>query len=248
MPLSLDQQNAYRARYAALTPGWQPATALYEAVIRAWLKPGMRVLDLGCGRGGALEQLGAAVTYPLGLDPDERSLAEHRLPNLPRMVATADAIPLRAASVDLVLSSWVLEHLPDPARTFREVARVLRPGGAFIFLAPGANSPAALLNRALHPLQARLVPLLYGRAEADAFPVVYRANTRRRIEALARETGLTCHTFSPVKDPTYFAFHPIIFRLNVALARILPESMAEHFVGVCIPITSPARALAPAPR
>ena len=233
MPLSLDKQNAYRARYAEMRPGWRPATILYEAVIREHLTPGKRVLDLGCGRGGTLEQLGAAVSHPLGLDPDHRSLVEHRLPDLPRMAATADAIPLCAASVDMVLSSWVLEHLPDPARTFREVARVLRPGGVFIFLTPGANSPAALINRALNPLQSWLVPRLYGRAEDDAFPVVYRANTRRQIERLAREAGMVCAAFYAVKDPTYFAFHPLIFRVNAALARILPDGMAEHIVGVC---------------
>jgi ubiquinone/menaquinone biosynthesis C-methylase UbiE len=233
MPLSLDKQNAYRARYAAAHPGWQPATLRYETLIRAHLQPGMRVLDLGCGRGGALEQLGTAVSHPLGLDPDLRSLAEHRLPDLPRMVAPADAIPLRAASVDMVLSSWVLEHLPDPARTFREVARVLRPGGLFVFLTPGANSPAALLNRVLHPFQARLVPMLYGRAEVDAFPVVYRANTPRHIERLAREAGLTCASLHAIHDPTYFAFHPLIFWFNAALADLLPDRMAEHLAGVC---------------
>jgi SAM-dependent methyltransferase len=232
--LSLDKQNAYRARYAARHPGWRPATHVYEALIRERLRPGQQVLDLGCGRGGALEQLGAAIAHPLGLDPDYRSLAGHRLPDLPRMVATAAAIPLAAASLDLVLSSWVLEHLPDPARTFREVARVLRPGGAFVFLTPGATSPAALLNRTLHPLQQWLVPLFYGRAEVDAFPVVYRANTRRRIEAAARAAGLTLDTFRAVKDPTYFAFHPLIFRLNAALTGILPDRMAEHLVGVCV--------------
>jgi SAM-dependent methyltransferase len=232
MPLSLDHQNDYRAQYAQKTPGWLPATDQYEALIRAHLRPGMRVLDVGCGRGGVLEQLGAAVDRPFGLDPDWRSLAEHRLPDLPRAAGTSEAIPLPAESVDLVLSSWVLEHLPDPARTFAEVARVLRPGGAFVFITPGAWSPAAVLNRALHPLQARLVPLLYGRAEADAFPVVYRANTRRQIEALARASGLTALDFRAIEDPTYFAFHPLIFRLNAALARITPRSMAEHLVGV----------------
>lgn len=236
MPLSLDKQNAYRQRYAARRPGWQPATEVYEALIRARLHPGLRVMDMGCGRGGVLEQLGAAVTWPLGLDPDHKSLAEHRLPDLPRLAATSDAIPLAPASVDLVLSSWVLEHLPDPARTFGEVARVLRPGGAFIFVAPGALSPAALLNRILRPLQARLVPLLYGRAEDDAFPVVYRANTRRQIDRLAQQAGLACETFRHIEDPTYFAFHPLLFRLTVGLARVLPPRMAEHIVGVYVKV------------
>lgn len=234
MPLTLQQQNAYRARYARMRPGWQPATAVYEALIRARLRPGLRVLDLGCGRGGALEQLGAAVDHPLGLDPDHRSLVEHRLPDLPRAVAAAEALPLPAASVDLVICSWVLEHLPDPARTFAEIARVLRPGGALIFVAPGAWSLAALLNRALRGLQGRLVPWLYGRAEADAFPVVYRANTQPRLRALAQGCGLILDTFRPIEDPTYFAFHPALFRLHAALARRLPARMAEHIAGVCV--------------
>lgn len=234
MPLSLDRQNAYRARYAQKRPGWRPATAVYEAEIRARLRPGMRVLDLGCGRGGALEQLRAAIDHPLGFDPDHRSLVEHRLPHLPRAVASADALPLPAQSVDLVLASWVLEHLPQPLDAFCEVARVLRPGGALIVLAPGAWSLPALVNRTLRPLQRWLVPRLYGRAEEDAFPVVYRANTRRRLADLVQCAGLQLDTFRAIEDPTYFAFHPLLFRLNVALARVLPSALAEHFVAVCV--------------
>ncbi|MCD4685118.1 MAG: hypothetical protein K8S97_04185, partial [Anaerolineae bacterium] len=78
-----------------------------------------------------------------------------------------------------------------------------------------------------------LVPLLYGRAEDDAFPVVYRANSEPRLRVLASDAGLTLHTFRPIEDPTYFAFHPLLFRLNALLARTLPRRMAEHFVGVC---------------
>lgn len=243
MPLTLERQNAYRARYAALKPGWEPATAVYEALIRAEIahqsaahEPAglvpVRLLDLGCGRGGALEQLIDVPHWAAGIDPDWASLVEHRLPDLARAVAPADAIPLAAGSVDMVISAWVLEHLPDPARTFREVARLLRPGGAFIFLTPNRNSPIALLNRALHPLQATLVPRLYGRAEADTFPVVYRANTRRQLEALCRASGLTLETLRLIDDPTYLAFNDPLFWLMRRLTALLPPSAAVHLVGV----------------
>ncbi len=236
MPLTLDRQNAYRARYARLRPGWQPATAVYEATIRAALAGRERpvVLDIGCGRGGVLEQLtDLDGLRPLGIDPDFTSLVEHRLPALRRAVATAEAIPLPAQAVDVVIAAWVLEHLPAPERAFAEVARVLRPGGVFICLAPNRYSPVTLLNRALWPLQRWLVPRLYGRAEADTFPVVYRANTRRRLAALARSVGLRLAAFHAIDDPTYLAFNDALFWLSCQAARLLPDAAATHFVAVC---------------
>jgi ubiquinone/menaquinone biosynthesis C-methylase UbiE len=229
MTLSLDRQNAYRAQYRAQNPDWRPATEVYEHLIRQKLRPGLRVLDLGCGRGGVLEQLGESVGYPLGLDPDVISLREHRIAGLPRAAALADSIPLRDNSVDILVCSWVLEHVADPARVFGEIRRVLRPGGFFVFLTPNATSPIALINRALRPLQQTLVPRLYGRAEADTFPVLYRANTVRKITTLAVDTGLRVESIQGVADPTYLAFNPLLFRLSTNLTRITPP---VHLVGV----------------
>lgn len=229
--LSLDRQNAYRARYRASHPGWRPATEVYEALIRERLRPGAHVLDLGCGRGGALEQLGALVDHPIGFDPDFASLREHRLPELPRAVALAHELPLKNASLDMIVCSWVLEHLADPARVFREVARTLKPGGCFIFLTPNSASLITLINRVLRPLQRLLVPRLYGRAEADTFPVVYRANTPRRIMALAASAGLQCDELHRIPDPSYLAFNPLLFSLSAALSRITPP---VHLAGVLV--------------
>lgn len=232
MSLTLEKQNAYRRRYAEIRPGWSPATEVYEKLIREHLQAGRRVLDAGCGRGGVLEQLGEAVSYPLGLDPDWESLVEHRLPDLPRFAGMSDQIGLKHESVDMLLSSWVLEHVQQPERTFAEAARVLKSGGYFMFITPNANSLVAWMNRVLRPLQAVLVPLLYDREEADTFPVVYRANRRRKLEKLAEGAGFEVVKLLSIKDPTYLAFHPLLFRLNVWLSGLLPEGMAEHLVGV----------------
>src|SRR2546428_12818551 len=80
MTLSLERQNAYRAQYRAQHPGWRPATEVYEALIRERLRPGMRVVDIGCGRGGVLENLNDTGYIHIGVDPDTIKPDKNQLP------------------------------------------------------------------------------------------------------------------------------------------------------------------------
>jgi ubiquinone/menaquinone biosynthesis C-methylase UbiE len=231
--LTLNRQNQYRARYAQATPGWQPATQVYEHLIRQHCYAEMDLLDVGCGRGGVLEQLQDLSLKTIGVDPDFASLQEHRLPHLPRLVALADALPLKASSVDMLLAAWVLEHITTPQAVFTEIGRLLKPGGVFIFLTPNRHSLVTGLNRLLKPFQHQLVPRLYGRAEADTFPVVYRANTPHDLHHLAQTGGMILEDCRIIADPTYFAFHEVLYHLSVLLTRVLPASSGVHLVGVC---------------
>ncbi|MBX3085103.1 MAG: class I SAM-dependent methyltransferase [Anaerolineae bacterium] len=229
MALSLDRQNQLREQYRRLRPGWQPATEVYEATIRQYFRPETRVLDLGCGRGGVLEQLGELVEHPFGFDPDLLSLREHRLPTLPRAQSLADRLPLRDECIDLIVCSWVFEHLTDPVAVFRELHRVLTRDGKVIFLTPNSASLVARINHLLRPVQRLLVERLYGRAEADTFPIAYQINTQAAIMRTAERVGLHCDLLRGIDDPTYLAFHPLLFRLSVVVSRLTPP---VQWVGV----------------
>ena len=232
--LSLEEQNRLRAQYRRRHPEWRPATEVYAGLVRAHLRPESVLLDLGCGRGGLVEQLGHPLARIVGIDPDLTSLREHRL-SLPRAQAFSHHLPLPANSIDLAFSSWVLEHLPTPRADFGEIARVLRPGGTFVFLTPNKGHPLALLNRLLGRvarLQGWLVARLYGRATADTFPTWYRANSVADLKQLATETGLRLIHAETVADPTYLAFTPALFHLMQQVEERIPARRHLHLVGV----------------
>jgi SAM-dependent methyltransferase len=232
LPLAL--QNAYRARYRAMRPGWLTSGEQLEALVRSHVTPESRVLDLGCGRGGVVELFWREVKLAAGLDPDAPSLSEHRAPGMPVIRGAGESLPFVAESFDLVVCVWVIEHLRDPLATLGEVRRVLRPGGHFIFLTPNLRNPLMVLHRlgkAMPRLQRRLVPRLYGRVEADTFPVQYRANTPHDLRRVAGAAGLRVVELRVVPDPTYLALNGILFRALVMSERLMPKSWGVHLLG-----------------
>ena len=143
---------------------------------------GARVLDLGSGYGGAARVLagehGARVTcLNLSAKENDRNRALTREAGIADSVevidGSFDAVPFEAASFDLVWSQDAILHAPDRSAVLDEVARVLKPGGNFIFTDPMQADGVA--NRdALQPIYDRLhLPDL-------ASPDFYRVALSRR--------------------------------------------------------------------
>jgi ubiquinone/menaquinone biosynthesis C-methylase UbiE len=90
------------------------------------------LLEVGCGTGRtlALHDRGEGRRV-VGLDPSAQLLqaARRRAPQLPLVQARAEALPFRDGTFDTVVSSLVFCSVDDPEAGFREVARVLTPGG-----------------------------------------------------------------------------------------------------------------------
>jgi len=232
LPLTL--QNTYRARYRAMRPGWRSSGDQLEALVRGYLTPDSRVLDLGCGRGGVVELFWRDVKLAAGLDPDSPSLTEHRAQGMPILRGVGEHLPFAGESFDLVVCLWVLEHVREPLAVLREVARVLRPGGHLVFLTPNLRNPLLLLNRigkALPSVQTRFVSRFYGRRESDTFPVQYRANSVGILRGLAQESGLAVAELRVVQDPTYLAMNGFMFRTSVMAERLMPKGWGVHLLG-----------------
>lgn len=108
-------------------------TRLREALVAAatWIPPDAAVLvDLGCGAMPYRPIFAPLVRRYVGVDLPRNPEAHVQMP-------TDGRVPLADASVDVVLSSQVLEHVESPAAYLAECRRILRPGGLLILSTHG---------------------------------------------------------------------------------------------------------------
>ena len=159
--------------WSALPEGGEPwERGLREGLLLARVRPGDRVLDLGCGEGWASAALHAIGVRPAGVDVSAIALerAARRHPGLLfRRVGPGEPLPFGDGSFDVVWASEVLAHVADPVGLLAEARRVLRPGGLLL----ATTGHHGLLGRAL----SRTGP-----------PV--RRDTRRSLGAALRAAGL----------------------------------------------------------
>jgi ubiquinone/menaquinone biosynthesis C-methylase UbiE len=131
-------------------------------------------------------------------------------------------LPFEASSFDLVTANMVVEHLDRPEDQFREVYRVLRPGGRFIFHTPNAHGHFAVMRRlAPEKLKDGLMRLLDGRDPEDIFPVHYKANSRGKIERVAKMAGFDVVKTKMIVSDAIFSVFPPIAVIELLWIRLL---------------------------
>ncbi len=157
-----------------------------DACLTAWRRALLTdlsgtVLEVGAGTGINLPHFPPAVTHLVLSEPDPamaRQL-ENRLLAMPRpgteiVHADVESLPFADASFDAVIATLLLCSVPSPTRALAEVRRVLRPGGAFVFLEHVA-APAGTSRR-----------LWQGRIEPLWKPIAGNCHlTRETLDAIA---------------------------------------------------------------
>lgn len=123
-----------------------PRISVAERWILPWIRrntPNGIVVDLGCGTGRIARFLAGSDRRVIAIDRSRRMLdkAGATLDGATTTLLRCDAreIPIRDASVDSVVCSGVLHHIPDLPAAMQEIARLLRPGGTLIVREPNAQ-------------------------------------------------------------------------------------------------------------
>jgi SAM-dependent methyltransferase len=186
------------------------------------------VLDIGCGRGLGRHAQYVQAMRPFfgelwGIEPD---VDVEPAPGLFDRVehAMLEDADLPDGGFDIAYSFMVMEHVTNPEAFMATVARILKPGGCYMFMTPSGGHyftrAASLLSRL------RLDEFVLGIIKRKAkdnyhYPAAYRLNTRRQIARVCARVGLPppqCAFIESVGPSGYMrgplrpAYHALAFK------------------------------------
>ena len=205
---------------------FEGGTVPFFRLCRENISPQSRILEIGAGPSNECSRTLSGIGQVTGIDidPDVRNnvfLSE-------AVVFEGRKMPFEDASFDACVSNFVLEHVEHPIEHFREVARVLRPGGVYCLRTPNlyhyVSMGARLLPHSMHLLLANRLRGL-GEEAHDPYPTWFRSNTRSKLTTLCRMAGLDEPRITMLEpEPSYGRAHPILFYGFMAYERLVNSS------------------------
>lgn len=227
------RQLSFKRKYKEEHPDWDDSMVLLTSLVSAHLPPHASVLDIGCGHGNfVIDELAGRFEKRIGFDLDQASTTNNT--SVEQVVIGDDeSLPFPNQTFDIALSLWTLEHVRQPERLFREVRRVLKPGGFFAFVTPNRSSLLILIRRLMSKRIAdHLLDYFYGRKDDDVFDVYYRANNKKALHRLAADTGLVIEYLKENEDPSYTSFNSLTYHLSSLFSRCSWSFSKPHLIAL----------------
>ncbi|HXB62977.1 MAG TPA: class I SAM-dependent methyltransferase [Acidobacteriaceae bacterium] len=215
-------------RYYYSKPGFEGGTRPFFRLCRERIPAGSEILEIGSGPTNPCSQMLSEIGTVTGLDIDKDVQNNQWLAKA--CVYGGREIPFADASFDACVSNFVLEHVEHPVEHFKEVARVLRPGGVYCLRTPNlfhyVSMGAHIMPHSVHLMLANRLRSLADDAH-DPYPTWFRSNTRRRLRQLCRESGLAEPAITMLEpEPSYGRAHPLLFYPMMVYERVVNLSGA----------------------
>ena len=202
-------------------------------LVDAGIREGMRVLDIGCGRGDVsllIARLVGVQGQVVGVDRDPRPLVMARervreagLSNVTFVEGDFGAFPLEQGPFDAVVGRRVLMYQADPVESLRGVARVLRPDGLIVF--QEHDSTGGPVSRMPLPLHERVREWMWRTVEREG------ANVHMGFDlaSVLERAGFTVeHVRAEAIVQTPSMHHPTGTIVRAMLPRILEQGVATE--------------------
>ena len=194
------------------------------------------VLDYGAGRGAWAEDennfrkktrnLKGKVKKVYACDIDK---AVYLNKNVDKILEMKDEnVIAPSESIDIIIADYVLEHVENPREFFKEIDRLLKPGGWFCARTPHKYNLIAifamLIKNDLHSFFLKYVQP--NRKEIDIFPTHYRLNTLKKLKEIFRKYN--DNSFMHRSDPSYYFGKKSIFYLQKILGIFLIDPLIAN--------------------
>jgi ubiquinone/menaquinone biosynthesis C-methylase UbiE len=186
----------------------------YENQIESILDESFTILDAGCGRTAPiLSKFKDKAQRLIGVDLEEPIGILNGIQYIKGDIANID-VP--SNSVHVVISRAVLEHVIDPNSVFKEINRILKSEGNFIFLVPNLFDYVSIASKIIpNRFHKIIVSKTEGREMDDVFPAYYKANTYKTIERLSDSNKFAIESFEWLGQyPSSLMFNPYLFLIG----------------------------------
>jgi 2-polyprenyl-3-methyl-5-hydroxy-6-metoxy-1,4-benzoquinol methylase len=216
-------QQRYIKRFYSGNRGWIDGTEEFHRLCRQVIGGSARILEIGAGPSNQTSRFLATCGELHGVDPDPSVMANDALTTA--AVISNGVFPVTDAWFDCCVSNYVLEHVADPEMHLREVARVLKPDGAYVFRTPNRYHYVSLVSSLtphwFHELVANRLRNLSSDSH-DPYPTVYALNSSSAIRRWATAVGLHVDQLRLVeKEPSYGMRSRALFLALTAYERIV---------------------------
>jgi len=210
------------------SPNFKTGGYFFRKYLKNYINNDSVVLDAGCGSGGIISEFKSIPKSIAGIDINKELLTENQIVNK-KIIADLEHIPLDNNSVDIVISEFVLEHLRKPTIVLREISRVLKPEGMFIFITPNIINPIIALSKILpHAFHSLLRSRLLKKEEKTHY-TYYRANTHQKLLKLGKMAGFNNCEIMRAGNPEYLGFCKPLVPISIFFEKLIDDNFLNIF-------------------